>query len=171
MTTKADPEYYYYANSEKVALSEEKDMVAVDGARVVEAGLATAEWERLRKAGRALLKGWWMIRAADLPSAVIGKLREMKAIQQVFKAQGAYIVAYPEIQLEESRSAKSAKLKNWLKNNQRSVKIIENKGANWLIEAKSGKGVDALNLANALTEEFGPELSQSRFVRVVKKPQ
>lgn len=170
MALKGRHKYYYYANSEKIPLAEEKDLVAVDGAQVLKAGLKAKDWEQLRVKGKALLKGWWLIDGKGLPEAVIKKLKDQKGIQQVFKAGGALVIAYPEIELAVRSNAKVAVLKTWLKKNKDMVNVLENRGASWLIEAKSGDGVDALNLANTITEEFAPELSQSRFVRVVKTP-
>lgn len=162
--------YYYYANSEKIPLSEQEDLVAVDGAQVVAAGLSQIEWEKLRGKGSPLLKGWWLVDGSGLGDAALKALRRRKAIQHVFKAQGAYIIAFPEIQLEEGRASKKADLQDWLKQNEDHVVVLENNGSNWLIKAKSGDGLDALRLANALTEKLRPKLSQSRFVRVVKRP-
>ena len=85
----------------------------------------------------------------------------------MFRAQGAILVALPEVRVEESSTQRQRALHRWIRQHGDEAELIEDNGAKILLRPTSGHGADAIALANHLTEQVGPEMAQARFLRVV----
>lgn len=139
------------------------------------AALATlvdkATAERLLVTATDLGKGLLLIDRGEFGEAEFARLREEPGVQPVFDAAGALVVALPEVRVEESRGAREkSAVRSWLKHRAVPLAIDEVDGR-FTVHLESGRGRDALDLANALVEDLGPEMAQARFVRLVRKPQ
>jgi hypothetical protein len=93
-----------------------------------------------------------------------------KATYPVYRAAGGIIEALPEVRVEESRQARQVKLREWLKEHGDEVRIVSENDDRIVLEPVSGAGQDALQIANQLAAEIGPELAQPRFIRITPRP-
>lgn len=142
---------YYYAGGEKVELTPDPELVAVH------------ESDAPAGAGRALTDGLRLV-----AKSVLGKLKG--PTYPVFKADGALVVALPEVRVEEGRAGIRAKLHKWLEKHGARVEVTSRDDDRVVLKPASGTGEDALALANDLAEKVGPEMAQTRFIRVVPQP-
>ena len=165
-----EPAAYYYAGGQKIELTPADDLLAVDERRLAGAG----EVEGLvKQAARPLTGGIALVERKDLgarAAEVEATLRRAGALQPVYRAQGAVLVALPEVRVEESRPAKQGPLEEWLRSNEARAKVASRGDGRLVIEPASGYGGDALAIAGALSEQVGPEMAQPRFLRVTPRP-
>jgi hypothetical protein len=161
---------YYYAGGKKVELTPAEDLLAVDERRLAGAG----EVEGLvKQSARQRAGGMVLVERKDLgakAAEVVDALRRAGALQPVYRAQGAILIALPEVRVEESRAAKQGSLEEWLRSNEASATVASRGEGTLVIAAASGYGGDALGIANALSEQVGPEMAQPRFLRVTERP-
>ena len=145
---KAPGAYYYYAGK-KIKLAPAHGMFVVDGSDV----------------GQELTDGLRLVTAAQLKDhAADGKKFP------VFKLDDSFVVAMPEVRVEESRPKQLAILHKWLTAHKKVVEVVSRSGDRVVLKPVSGFGGDALAIANGLTEEVGPEMAQPRFVRLAPRP-
>jgi hypothetical protein len=160
---------YYYAGGEKVALTPADDLVAVDERAL--SSVPKAVENALRQNVQPLSGGVALLNRADLGAdahAAMQVLEAAGAIHPVYRAQGALLVALPEVRVEETRGAKRKRLTDWLASHAKEAVVTLHGEDRLVLQPKSGS--DALKLANELTEQVGPELAQARFLRVVPRP-
>jgi hypothetical protein len=160
---------YYYASGKPVRLTPDKEWVAVD-VRRSEASGAGQNFEALvREVSRPLRGDLVLLRRDALSSRQLDTLAKRAAIQPVFRAEGAMLVALPEVRLEEPSLERREAIHRWLRQHASDAEIVEDRGDRIVVRPTSGCGQDALALANQLTEEIGPEMAQPRFLRVVDR--
>jgi hypothetical protein len=75
----------------------------------------------------------------------------------------------PEVRVEESSPERQQAVHRWLRQHARDVETVEDRGGRIVLRPTSGRGQDALALANDLTEQVGPEMAQPRFLRIVDR--
>lgn len=158
-----DGDTYYWAGGKRIPLKASGE-VAVDLGSSL---LTQAELEDLRATGRGLSGSLVIVSKDDVP----GSLREGDAfvagVHPVFRAEdGALIVVLPEVRVEARDPQRLAAVGRSLK----SAHIKEQTEERLVLEPASGRGEDALRLANALAESPDTEVSQARFIRVVPRP-
>lgn len=162
-------EAYYYAGGERVALESALDLVAVD-ASIVEARGSSAAKRALSKA-RPLRAGLRLAETESLPKDVVDELGRQNALLPVLRFGTDLVVVLPEVRVEESRPEKVRALERWAETAKGRVHC---EGAfedgRVALRPTSGRGEDALAIANELHERLAPELAQARFVRVVRRP-
>jgi hypothetical protein len=125
----------------------------------------------VESAARPLSGDVRIVDRGQLPTESVVRLEQSGILLPVFRAEGALLVVLPEIRVEESRSgAPRQNLANWLSANADRTTVFEGTAGRIEIRPLSGKGAEALALANSLAEEVGPELAQARFVRLVPRP-
>ncbi|MFI5454892.1 MAG: hypothetical protein ACHRXM_05515 [Isosphaerales bacterium] len=161
--------YYYYAAGERVRLNLDEEWVAVD-ARRSEAANATGNLRAaLRDASKPLRGDLVLVRRNALSSQQLDALAKQGAIHPVFHAEGAMLVALPEVRVEESSPHGQEALHDWLRKHRKDAEIVEDRGDRIVLRPTSGRGQDALTLANHLSEQVGPKLAQPRFLRIVDR--
>jgi len=160
---------YYYASGEPVRLTLDKEWVAVDARRSQAADASGNLRAALRDASRPLRGDLFLVRRDGFSSRQLDALAKQGAIQPVFHAEGAMLVALPEVRVEESSPERQQSVHRWLRQHTRDAEIVEDRGDRIVLRPTSGRGQDALTLANHLTEQVGPEMAQPRFLRIVDR--
>jgi hypothetical protein len=159
---------YYYAGGQKVELAPADDLLAVDMPRIPDRVLAS-----FATVAGPFSSGVLVINRTDLGAnagEVVQVLERAGALHPVFRSHGAVVVALPEVRVEESRATKRQHLEKWLTSHAAEAVVESRHDDRIVLKPVSGRGVDALALANQLTEQVGPELAQVRFLRVIPYP-
>lgn len=110
-----------------------------------------------------------LVEGTDLPEPVRQTLDSAGALQPVYRADsGARIVVLPEVRVETSDAAIGSRLHDLVK--QSDATMTEARPGRYSIQLSSGRGDDALALANRVVEELEPDVAQARFIQVVPRP-
>ena len=160
---------YYYASGKPVRLTPDEEWVAVDVRRSEAADADRNLKALIRDASRPLRGDLVLVRRDALSSRQLDALAKQGAIHPVFHAEGAMLVALPEVRVEESSPQRREVLHHWLRQHIRDAEIVEDRGDRIVLRPTTGRGQDALTLANHLTEQVGPEMAQPRFLRIVER--
>jgi hypothetical protein len=160
--------YYYYASGNPVHLALDEEWLALDSQRYA----SVEERPRVRaaslKSSRPLRGDLILVKRDAIPADHLDELINTGAAQPVFRSDGAMMIALPEIRVEEpSRNGQRA-VRRWLRDHGDVMQVVEDAGEKIVLKPTSGRGIDAINLANDLIEKIGPELAQPRFLRVVE---
>jgi len=161
--------YYYYVSGKPVRLTLDDEWVAVDSQRSGAADPNGNLSAALRDASRPLRGDLVLVRRDALSSQQLAGLADEGAIQPVFLAEGARLVALPEVRVEESSPEGQEILRHWIRGHREEAEIVQDRGDRIVLRPTSGRGRDALTLANRLTEQVGPEMAQPRFLRIVDR--
>jgi hypothetical protein len=164
---------YYYAGGQRVHLTRADDLVAVDKRRLAKEHIGDEIRIEVEKVSKPLMGGISLVSLTDLGSdaeKMVKVLKKAGALQPVYKADGAILVALPEVRVEETRKVQQEKLEKWLKAHAAATEVQRSDDGPMVVKPASGDGDDALMLANALTEAVQPELVQPRFLRVTPRP-
>jgi hypothetical protein len=162
------PSPYYYASGRRVELTRENEVVAVEASRLADVKKGTAH-RSIPKDALSLGSGLVMVSRESLTSRQIEGLEKDGAAQPVFRAQGTRIVVLPEVRVEDPSPKVRLKLRDWVEKDGAAEVIGEN-GDCITLRPSSGRGLDALDLANRITEEVGPTMAQARFIRIIDRP-
>ena len=109
----------------------------------------------------------FLVRRDALTGPQLDSLAKQGAVQPVFHAEGAMLVALPEVRLEESSPERRQAVHRWLRKHARDAEVVEDRGDRIVLRPTRARGQDALALANQLTEQVGPEMAQPRFLRII----
>lgn len=161
--------YYYYASGKPVHLTLDEDWVAVDARRSESSGASGNLRAAIRNASKPLRGDLVLMRRDTLSSQQHAALANEGAIHPVFRAEGARLVALPEVRVEESSPERQKVLHRWLRQHSEEAEIVDDRGDRIVLRPTSGRGQDALTLANRLAEQIGPEMAQPRFIRIVDR--
>lgn len=158
---------YYWAGGHKVPLEASTDVV-IDVDSAAGAELAGPALETLRASGRSLSGSLLMVSRAAATAALGESGSSGPGVHPVFRSEdGSLIVVLPEVRVEASDPEKLAALGRSLT----TAHITEQTGERLVLAPDSGRGEDALTLANALAETGDADVSQARFVRIVARPE
>lgn len=165
------PAYYYYDSDGSRVTLDPADAVAVDLATAREAGYSESAVLALGRHSRKLRGNLVLLEKADLPSELEDALDEAGALQPVFRAgDGTLVVVLPEVRIEAADERQATAIRSSLKAATVESEIVRDGGAQLVLRPTSGRGVDALELANRIAETVEPPLAQARFLRVVPRP-
>jgi hypothetical protein len=163
-----DGDEFYYADGIRVELKRAPELLAVDVGRL-HPGLARMVETIARNAGAAERRGVVVLELRSLPSRVRDQLESQRnAMLPVFQDGDSLVVVLPEVRVEEERAATKKRMLDWLKS-RKDLEYDVQRGR-IVIHPLSLDGRDALHLANEIHEELDPELSQARFMRIVRRP-
>jgi hypothetical protein len=158
---------YYYAGGERVDLEPDEEHVAVDQAVAKEAGLNV----KIRAASAAREgAGVVVTPRSSLTSHTLSQLEKAGALQPVYRRDNAVVVAMPEVRVEFDSPVERGRVKRLLRPKASRVSVTEDTTDRLVIKPLSGKGDDALNLANRIHERVNPAAVSVRFVQFVPKP-
>ena len=119
--------------------------------------------------GRELTKALRLVDGTDLPEPLRHTLDAAGALQPVYgTADDARVVVLPEVRVEASDPETRKGLRDLVKDSD--AEMTESKPGRFVISVPSGRGDDALTLANRVVEELRPEVAQARFIHVVPRP-
>jgi len=158
---------YYWARAEKVPL-DDTSLVAVDVPAARRAGLwggALAAAAAGPGPGRPadLLLG----PAAALPADLRDRLREAGAAQPVLGHDDTLLVVLPEVRVETGDADTAAAVSAAVRDFAADVAVERPAPGRFVLRPRSGRGEDALELANHVYERARPDAAQARFVRIV----
>lgn len=164
-----DEDLYYYADGERITLELDAKHVGLDLDRVSSKALRQ-ELEVLEPNLEHLRRNVYLADTDDLTESLIDELRKAGALQPVFAYSEGLLVALPEVRVEVEEPGKRSSLESLLKKKSTGADVVRDQGERVTIRPKTGSGLDALRLANLVTETVDPDLSQVRFLRYLRKP-
>lgn len=151
-------ESYYWAGGRKVPLRP-SDQVVVD----LESTAVRGKADALGREGRRLMGSLVMVPAAAAREALGGA---PTGLHPVYQAEDDTLIAVlPEIRVE----AAPDRLED-VRRSVRGAHVTEHGDERLVLVPDSGRGEDALRIANELSEAGGLDVSQARFLRVVTRP-
>ncbi|HYO40076.1 MAG TPA: hypothetical protein VER39_10495 [Nocardioidaceae bacterium] len=157
---------YYWAGGRKVALHGSSDVV-IDVTSAAGAQLAGSSLDSLRAQGRALSATLLLVPEAEASAALGDTSASVAGVHPVYRSDdGALVVVLPEVRVESSDPRRLADLGRSLS----AARVRERSEERLVLEPVSGRGADALRLANMLAESRAAEVTSARFLRVVARP-
>ena len=166
MTTDA----YFWSHGEKIPLSGGNE-IAVDLGAAAKAGLSPAQLEPTRQKGRELTSQLVLLDADELSESERERLESASAVHPVYRTDDeTLVVVLPEVRVETSDPTKRKRLQDLVDRGPTDAVVEETKPGRLVLHPKSGRGADALELANQVVEQVHPDLAQARFLRVVRRP-
>ena len=167
--SKANQAYYYDGAGSRIALHA-IDEIAIDWEAAKAVSLPDELVSKLRDSSRVLRGGVSLVERNDLGESALHALDSVGAIHPVFRAEdGTKLVVLPEVRVEATDASQARKIKRTLKREE--AELVEATGERLVIRPKSGRGSDALDLANRLEEAEHPLMAQAHFLRVVPRPE
>jgi hypothetical protein len=160
--------YYYYASGQPVDLTLDADWLAIDTRMFKAAATSPRLQAALRKDARPLRGDLILVQRKAIPAKQLDALTLHGAVHPVFRADGAMMIALPEVRVEESSTQRQRAVHRWVRQHGDLAELVADNGTQILLRPTSGHGIDAITLANHLTEQIGPEMAQARFLRVVE---
>lgn len=162
--------YYYNSDGSKVRL-EGSDELAVDLNAASAAELPPTVLRRVEEKGSALRDGVVMLGSGELPEDVVRTLDEAGALRPVFGARSTgLLVVLPEVRIETGDEKQAEEVRRYLECSDIGAEVIRDAGERIVVRPTSGRGEDALELANRVEEAVHPLLAQARFLRIVPRP-
>jgi hypothetical protein len=160
----------YYAGGRKVELDRDDEYVAVvqDAARRagLDAQVESASKDTPRQGGGVVLA-----QRSALDQKTIAGLRDAGALQPVYRHNNAVIVALPEVRVEFDTAEQRDAVRELLADGDVAPhKISQSTDYGMVVQPESGKGDDALKIANEIHERAHPAAASVRFVQFVPKP-
>jgi hypothetical protein len=156
---------YYWARAEKVPL-EDTSLVAVDVPAAKRARLWDGALEDAA-AGARRAEDLVVVPTAGLPAELRDRLREAGAVQPVFGHDDTLLVVLPEVRVETGDADTAAAVSSAVRDSAVDVAVEEPAPGRFVLRPRSGRGEDALELANYVYERVRPDAAQARFLRVV----
>ena len=156
---------YYYAGGQKIELVPDPDRVAVDLSRVrTRSALVRVTLE----AGEPLVGKIRLVQRKDLPLRTLASLEKQSALQPVFTHGDSVIVVLPEVRVEV-KPGQRKELDSLVRSGGIQTAIEKDAVGRVVLRPLSGKGADALTLANTLHETLKPPMAQAHFLRRVRR--
>jgi hypothetical protein len=160
----------YYAGGRKVELDRDEEYVAVVQEAAHRAGLdaqvETASKDSPRRGGGVVLA-----ERSALGEKTIASLSDAGALQPVYRNNQAVMVALPEVRIEfDTAEQRNAVMDVLSDRDTLPHTISHNTDSGMVVEPVSGKGDDALKIANEVQERGHPAAASVRFIQFVPKP-
>lgn len=156
---------YYWAREEKVPL-EDTSLVAVDVPAAKRARLWGGALEDAA-AGAERAEDLVLVPAAELPAELRDRLREAGAVQPVLGHDDTLLVVLPEVRVETGDADTAAAVSAAVRDYAADVAVEQPAPGRFVLRPSSGRGEDALKLANHIYERARPDAAQARFLRIV----
>ena len=156
---------YYYAGGQRRGL-DDSDLVAVDLDAVED--VEEDALEQLRSKGRPLTGAVVLVDSGTAAQVLGDRLDQAPGVHPVYEAEGALVVVLPEVRVEGGDDA--------LRRVQQRASAragVEASEGRLVLRPRSGRGEEALAMANELAEAAGSEeldLAQPRFLRITQRP-
>jgi len=159
---------YYYAQGRKVPISLDHSRIAVDPLRAEKAGMkGLAEGKK----HVTLPGGLVIMNRRDLSPSLLEDLERAGAIQGVYRqGESATFVPAPEIRIEIDSSEQGKAVRRVLASTHIGADIVDETKDRFVVRPKSGRGDDAIDLANEVTEKAKPGMSSARMLQVIEHP-
>lgn len=162
-------ETYYYSEGQRIELTPVKDLVALDLEIAQKARVGEKELKSLMKNGRQLRRNLYLIGRNKLAAGMLHQIDEAGAQQPVFQHGDTIIVVLPEVRAESSPGKQESLFEMLQSTDTVPAEVVEESGLKLVLRPKSGRGIDALHLANQLYEHANMVMAHPRFIRLVPK--
>lgn len=160
---------YYWAGGERISLGSSNEFV-IDLESAAHGGLDEAALTLLATVGKPLKDRLILVRDDAVPAALGRRLGTVQGVHPVFRADdGTLIAVLPEVRVEDSDAGALTQVEGFLADDLGAV-VSKQRTGRLTVQLASGRGSDALTLANKLTEDLHPQLAQARFLRVMQRP-
>jgi hypothetical protein len=161
------PDFYYYAGGKRIPLELDREHVAVD-VGVVESREGRRPDPAAVEGAEKLRSGLYLVEKSSLSADIRRRLDQEDALLPVFLYEDALVVVLPEVRVEIA-AGDETEVHRFLEQSDVPNQILADKGNRLVVRPDSGRGEDALRLANELQESVPVELAQARFLRRVPK--
>ena len=162
-------ESFYYGHEGEVVRLRPSPNVAVDLAQVnvaladEVAGLVTED--------QAVKGSIYLVSESDLDSEIGQELDDAGALHPAYLTDDATtIIVLPEVRVEASTVSTGSGVREAIESGELEAELAEDRGYRLKPRPASGRGQDALHLANQLHERIGPDTAQARFLRITPRP-
>lgn len=157
---------YYWAGGQKVALTADS-RIAVDESRARDQGLWSGELSAAaQSAGHTVGEGMVLLPATSVSNRLREQLDRSGASAPVYRADDSLIVVKPEVRMETAATTSASEVRTAIDHVDSDAAVHEPNPGRYVVTPSSGRGADALKIANRLAEELRPEVAQARFVRI-----
>ena len=160
-------DFYYYAGGKRIPLELDSEHVAID--------LSEAESRQGRRPDPAMVEGaeelrsgLYLVERSALPTDLRRRLDQDDALLPVFQYEDALVVVLPEVRVEIAEGGET-EVHRFLEQADVPNQVLTDRGTRLVVRPDSGRGEDALRLANELQESVPVEMAQARFLRRVPK--
>lgn len=161
--------FYYDIDGQRVRLLPSQQVAIDRSADVghelqVELGTLAADAESLKD-------DYVLLEASNMSAALTDALDVVSGLQPVYTVDdGSRIVVLPEVRVESSDEAVTQGVRSFAKSDATDAELVKDGDKRLVLRPRSGKGTDAIAMANEVYESFSPDVSQARFVRLVRRP-
>lgn len=160
---------YYYASGQRVELETDDEHVGVDRSAAQRAGVGPQVASAPSVAGQSASVA--VVPRSALSDETLATLRQAGALQPVYRRHRAIMVALPEVRVEFDSPAQRKSVLKFLADRKAPPHSITDTSDDRLVIAPaSGRGDDALAIANEIYEHAHPASSSVRFLQFVPKP-
>ena len=160
----------YYAGGRKVELDRDEEYVAVVQEAARKAGL-DAQVQTATKGSPGRGGGVVLAERSALDEKTIASLRDAGALQPVYRSSQAVIVALPEVRVEfDTAEQRDAVMHVLADRDLLPHTISQSTDDGVIVQPLSGRGDDALRIANEIHERGHPAAASVRFIQFVPKP-
>lgn len=160
---------FYYAGGRKVELDRDEEYVAIVQEAAHRAGLDT-QVETASKASPRRGGGVVLAERSALDEKTLASLRDAGALQPVYRNNQAVMVALPEVRVEfDTAEQRHAVMDVLADRHALPHEISESTDYSLIVQPASGKGDDALKIANEIQQRGHPAAASVRFIQFVPK--
>lgn len=161
---------YYWAHGEKIPL-DDAPQLAVDLPAATRASLWDGELAKAAgDTGTQVTRELVLVPADTLSRKLRDQLEEAGAVQPVFRSDDTLLVVLPEVRVETHDPATAAAVQSVADDWPADVEVEQPRPGRLVLRPASGRGKDALDLANRVAEEVRRATAQARFLHVVPDP-
>jgi hypothetical protein len=161
---------YYYAGGEKVELDPDRDWIAVDVDRLGKSKRDASLKKAMMTDSEPLRDSLYLVDRARLSESDLDRMEAEGATQLVYRHGNTRLVPLPEVRVELKAENDTEVLQKCLKSHSCDAEIVKKRGGSMVLRPRSGRGSDALKIANVLQEEGSAQSAQARFLRMVPRP-
>ena len=169
----SQPNLHYKAGGTSVELTPHEGVIGIDTTKLsgkAGSALLSALQKQLQPIGRGIA----LVSREKLSNDLARKLEGLDAVVPVFESDGATLVALPEVRVEGPTGAKVgtsiARARRWLKGRSKRVKVVTDEPERLVVQVSSGRGEDAVALADEIAEKVSRVTATPRFIRLTRHP-
>jgi hypothetical protein len=157
---------YYWADGQKVSLDPDPH-IAVNQDDAARHGLWEGELSEVADSdGNDLGNGLVIVPENAVSEELRGRLDETGSSAPVYRKDNSLIAVLPEVRMETASGTTAQQVRSAIAPVDSDAVIDESKPGRFVVKPSSGRGADALDLANRLAEELKPEAAQARFIEI-----
>lgn len=164
-----DTHPYYYASGRKVELESADEFRAFESNKIRSGTKLSKEIDALvEDAGVHTYRNIVIVPTEAIPDRLSASLAKRDAFQPVYRHGETILVFLPEVRIEDDRPEYRKKIQSMLDEMAPDLKV-DQRTYRAKVVPKSGRGTDALDLANQIQEKISPDFVQARMLRVAPK--